>query len=923
MSKHSILIGLSAACLLAASAALASIVQVPLGPFVADFPAAPIHFATFQGQTAKGTPYSGYRWSAWNHDGSWTIAMFVYATPRKENYDANISAAVAAAKGRLVSQKPVHQSGVTGREIVIEGPHSVVVRERLFWIAGRLYWVVFSSAKPGAANAPAVGKFLDSFDCSAAAIPTLVKPAFRPHPGGSTASRGQFEGYEHWALCMGGGGTAAAIEACSDIIDSGHELPDSLPYAYLYRGKAHLALNHNDQAFQDFTAALKFDPPLAHAYYGLGQIYRAREDWAHAAEEFGKAAASQSEDADIDAFTADAEGTFRPDSLTEHGYALFKTGDMQQALADFQAAAKLCATCSEPWRHKALVLDAQQKTDEALAAADHAIALNPRSAGAFFVRGVIKARAAKFELAIADYDEALRLLPNFDTALKARANAYTHLRKHADAPASSRAAAQALAAPALDDAALTRLFSAKTWQARQGPWLATLEFRGDSTFRQHLKDTSEGSTLEVTQDGVWGVSQGKLCIDTNVTMCLAAHEAGGDIVLARTDQAAGGDAVEYFGAAAAFKDFSADAVSDPVAEFPIEEVLLPAPPGVAKGPKTLLYYMHGFDGHARNHSPLPEYFVSEIQNSRGWDVIDGNYPRSGASEIRRSGGSNYGAAVFLARRLKELKAQGYQRIYVGGQSWGGWSSLDLATMPGLPLDGVVLVVPACGGWRSTGADHNDPSYANNKIFFDQLIARVRYPTVAVFFHGDEYEPADRGVGAAAILTKHGVPNLIIDHPPGFSGHGSAWFPAFDYLYGGCIADFLEAPKTRRCPGLRVPLFPTQFRSVVMEAQLAGRITKTPTLADLTGRQFAVYPTGDLHKVVSAEKTEVQGYGIGNSIVTSAFRNGLYCVRGRVKYNQPESTEEVCSKLVEWSDHELLALDPQTGKVHQWWVEQRQ
>ena len=116
--------------------------------------------------------------------------MFVYATPRKQDYGANISAAVSAAKGRLVSQKPVQQSGVTGREIVIEGPHSVVVRERLFWIAGRLYWVVFSSAKPGAADAPAVGKFLDSFDCSAAAIPSLLETGSRATPCGKAPRTG-------------------------------------------------------------------------------------------------------------------------------------------------------------------------------------------------------------------------------------------------------------------------------------------------------------------------------------------------------------------------------------------------------------------------------------------------------------------------------------------------------------------------------------------------------------------------------------------------------------------------------------------------------------------------------------------------------------------------------------------------------------
>lgn len=726
---------------------------------------------------------------------------------------------------------------------------------------------------------------------------------------------------DQWALCMGGGGPAKAIEACSAIIDSGRELPDSLPYAYVYRGKAHLALNQDDLAFADYTAALKFQPPLAHAHYGLGEIYKAREDWAHAAIEFDRAAASLSEDADIDAFTADAEGTFRADSFAEYGYTLYKSGKLGAALAALDYAAKLCPTCSAPWRDKALVFDAQQKSAEAAAAADRAIALNPRSSAAFFVRGVIKARAGKTEQAMGDYDEALRLEPGYDRAAKARSNALKKLGKRAEGPTLDAAASKALAAPALDDAALIKLFTAKTWQARQGPWLATLEFRGDGTFRQRSKDTSEGSALAVTWDGIWGVSRGRLCIYTNVVLCLAAHEDGGDIVLGRTGHTDNRSepVIEYWGAAAAFKNLSADAVSDPVAEFPVEEVLLPGPRGKSKGPKTLLYYMHGFDGHARNHSPLPEYFVSEIQNSRGWDLIDANYPRSGVSEIRRAGGSNFGAAVFLARRLKELKAQGYQRIYVGGQSFGGWTSLDLATMPGLPLDGVVLVVPACGGWRSTGPNRDDPSYDNNKILFDQLITRVRYPTVAVFFLGDEYEPGERGAGTAAELTRRGVPNLVINHPPGFSGHGSAWFPPFDYLYGACIADFLESPRTGQCPRRWIPLDVGDFRAVVVAGQVSNRHLSAATLADLKDRQFAVYPQGELRQIVSDDQTRVKGYGIGESLQSSSFRGDSYCVRARVKYNQPETTDEICERLIKWSDGEFLGLDPKTGHVLQWWV----
>jgi tetratricopeptide (TPR) repeat protein len=90
------------------------------------------------------------------------------------------------------------------------------------------------------------------------------------------------------------------------------------------------------------------------------------------------------------------------------------------------------------------VLDTQGKTDEALAAADRAIVLNPRSAAAFFVRSVIKERAGKNGQAIGDYDEALRLLPTFDLAAKARAKAIARLSKqHNAAPAADPAAARA------------------------------------------------------------------------------------------------------------------------------------------------------------------------------------------------------------------------------------------------------------------------------------------------------------------------------------------------------------------------------------------------------------------------------------------------------------------------------------------------
>lgn len=756
---------------------------------------------------------------------------------------------------------------------------------------------------------------------------------------------------EEWSNCMGKSGSKEAVKACTAIIDSGKELPDSLPYAYLYRGRARLALREAEAAAADFSEAIMLEPGLAHAHYELGEIAKAREDWAAAVAEFTKAVESQAEDADIDAFTEDNEGSLHAMALAERGFAVYKSRDATKALADFDAASAACPTCSAPWRSRAEALGALGQNADSLAAADKAVALDPRSPGAFVVRGLARARLHDFDAAFADFAEAIRLAPAYELSYQMRAFVYGRLGKTQEAAADTKTlellrrgsaealkpspappeVARALGSPALDNAALERLFRAHTWEAREGLWMVTLELRGDGSYRQHMKDTSAGGTLEVTQDGAWGISRGQICIYTNVGLCMAAHQAGDDIALVRTSGMAedeGGEAgegaeagaAEFFGSAASLHPTDADAVSSPVAEFPVDEVFLPGGQTASSGPKTLLYYMHGFDGRARAHPPLAEFFVSQLQRTQGWDVIDGAYPRKGVTEVRRFGGANVGVAEFVGRRLRELKAQGYQRIFVGGQSWGGWSSLVLDGMRGLPVDGVILVVPACCGWRAVGANTSDPNFANNKFYFDQLIGRAKYPTVGIFFQGDEYEPADRGKSAAETLTALGVPNLIIDHPPGYEGHGSAWFPPFDYQYEQPIAAFLNAPKTGPCTPLSIAQARGDFRAIVTSEQVRDWQKHTARFAELKGRRFAVYPAGETRQIVNEAHTLVRGFGMGDSVYTSSFHDDQFCLRARIKYAQPQNTDAVCMRLVRWNEHALLGIEPQSGAVLEWWVE---
>ena len=95
-----------------------------------------------------------------------------------------------------------------------------------------------------------------------------------------------------------------------------------------------------------------------------------------------------------------------------------------------------------------------------------------------------------------------------------------------------------------------------------------------------------------------------------------------------------------------------------------------------------------------------------------------------------------------------------------------------------------------------------------------------------------------------------------------------------------------------------------FRGVIAEQQLTRRHLSAATLADLKSRQFAVYPQGELRNIVSPEQTEVKGFGIGETVQRSAFRGDAYCFRAAVKYNQPETTDEVCERMIKWSDDEF-------------------
>jgi hypothetical protein len=133
------------------------------GHFIAVFPGEP-KLEKSTSKTTSGITFNLSSWVFGSSDGTeaWLVTMATYSTSGTKDYAAAISGSVAAAKGRLVSQKTIRQSGVEGFEILIDMPGSQEARERLLWIGNRFYQNIFVG-KTGTASRPDVDAFLNSF----------------------------------------------------------------------------------------------------------------------------------------------------------------------------------------------------------------------------------------------------------------------------------------------------------------------------------------------------------------------------------------------------------------------------------------------------------------------------------------------------------------------------------------------------------------------------------------------------------------------------------------------------------------------------------------------------------------------------------------------------------------------------------------
>jgi pimeloyl-ACP methyl ester carboxylesterase len=214
----------------------------------------------------------------------------------------------------------------------------------------------------------------------------------------------------------------------------------------------------------------------------------------------------------------------------------------------------------------------------------------------------------------------------------------------------------------------------------------------------------------------------------------------------------------------------------------------------AEAARGVLVWSHGYGGPERDNRNAPTPAFVSLLNDNGWDVL--RFDRHPGED------SLYASLPRLVGGLPALRAAGYRRIILGGQSRGGWQAIMAASERPELVEAVIATAPAAHGESSRANNHG--AAADD---FRRLLAGLPAdgPRLAVaFFEGDEYDPDPerRAALLEAKARERTSPTLALWPEPPIRGHAGAHDLRFTLLHGGCLLSLVQAPEAAAPRGLR-------------------------------------------------------------------------------------------------------------------------
>jgi len=251
----------------------------------------------------------------------------------------------------------------------------------------------------------------------------------------------------------------------------------------------------------------------------------------------------------------------------------------------------------------------------------------------------------------------------------------------------------------------------------------------------------------------------------------------------------------------------------------VERAFCDLPPYGPERAHGLIIWNHGISGTTQSwKAPAPP--VLRLLQFRGWDVI--MLKRHHLAETM-AGGPLYRTAQRTLQEAAAQRKQGYRKIVLAGQSFGGYVSLETADSTD-DIDAVVALAP---GVRSANASGSlDPSIT------DRILKRVKIGRLMLLFPKDDgvFGNVVRGESAQAILSRRSLPYLLFDETSGISGHGGGHTGRFALRYGLCLSSFLSEPSP---PAGRYSCPKVTDEWIVVRDLLAPSAAEQPTFAAAT------------------------------------------------------------------------------------------
>jgi pimeloyl-ACP methyl ester carboxylesterase len=283
----------------------------------------------------------------------------------------------------------------------------------------------------------------------------------------------------------------------------------------------------------------------------------------------------------------------------------------------------------------------------------------------------------------------------------------------------------------------------------------------------------------------------------------------------------------------------------------------------AQGPDKaigLVIWNHGVDGQLPQYNGPPVPAMAALA-ARGWDVIKLN-----RNPVWENSWSNAGRrhVARVAEEVAAARKQGYRRIVVAGQSYGGAIALAAAGA----IDGLWAVIATAPGtgqeMRSDGVVTDKWSHAIAQQTYEQLYEAGKTRIVAVFPDDDEFIGIRRGSEARAILGEKSLPFLIVDETAPLKGHHGAYGNAFG-PYATCIAHFLDPASEP--PNGEFRCGRDEFAAV----RSAIRAAKPGSLASTGARWFGYFETSGQEIVLTVPPAT----GVAETPVEYAWGTGLF------------------------------------------------